>query len=200
MDRWRVGLVAAGLCSVLVVAGCGSGDAPGPGGSSVGSSSGPVSASPSSGSPVSSAVSPGEEELYAEAERVYRAYFELEQQAFLEGGVNGVPAEMNEYITGNYTQVLRKFLSQMSEHGWRMQPGTREQIMMLRRAPEINREDSVATLRVCTDSTNSPLVDQNGAFVSSGFALNSLFFKYDIDGKLKIYGNNGESVESCDVS
>jgi len=197
MIRWRIGLAVAGLCAALVLAGCGSGDSPGPDGSSVSSS--PVSSGPVSSSPVSSA-SLSEDELYAEAERVYRAYFELEQQAFLEGGVNGVPNEMNEYIMGGYTQVFEQFLAQMTENGWRMQPGTQERIVMLRRAPEVKREDSIATLRVCTDSTSSPLVDQAGSFVSSGFSLNSLFFKYDIDGKLKIYGNNGESVESCEVS
>ncbi|RLP10566.1 hypothetical protein [Propionibacterium australiense] len=193
MDRWRVGLVAVGLCSVLMLAGCGRGDSPGPGGSSVGSS-------PVSSGPVSSSPSLTEDELYAEAERVYRAYFELEQQAFLEGGVNGVPAEMNEYIMGRYAKGEASMLADLAERQVKMQPGTRSGLTILDQRPADPPDDSVIELAVCIDSTISPLIDSSGNYVSGGFDVNNLFFKYDTDGALKIFGSNGETVDSCPAS
>ncbi|VEH89150.1 Uncharacterised protein [Propionibacterium australiense] len=198
MTWWRTGLAGAGLCSVLVVAGCGSGDAPGPGGSSVGSSSGPVSASPSSGSPVSSAVSPGEEELYAEAERVYRAYFELEQDTFAAGGAESLPEGMDQYVTGRFAELIVEAFAQVFDKGWRMQPGTRARIVYVNRTPEIAREDSVATLSTCVDSSQSPIVDAEDNIIGGGYNTYRFFFRYDDDGLLKIYGSNAERADSCE--
>ena len=183
--RWCRAVVLGVFCAVVVVPACGRQGSAGPA---------------SSVSSVSVSASLSQDELYAEAERVYRAYFELEQRAFLEGGVNGVPVEMNQYIMGKYSLMFSDILAQMSKNGWRMKPGTREQIGMMRNAPEMTGEDSVVAIRVCIDSSNSPLVDSNGVTVGAGFDLNSVFFKYDNDGNLKIYGSTGESVDSCDVS
>ena len=187
--RWCRAVVLGVFCVVVVVPACGRQG-----------SAGPASASSALVSSASASVSLSQDELYAEAERVYRAYFELEQRAFLEGGVNGVPVEMNQYIMGKYSLMFSDILAQMAKNGWRMKPGTREQIGMMRNAPEMTGEDSVVTIRVCIDSNNSPLVDSNGVTVGAGFDLNSVFFKYDNDGNLKIYGSTGESVDSCDVS
>ena len=184
--RWCRVVVLGVFSVVVVLSACGGRGSVGP------------SSSVSASSSVSGSLS--QDELYAEAERVYRAYFELEQQAFLEGGVNGVPLEMNKYIMGNYSHMFSDALSQMSTNGWRMKPGTREQITTLKWAPEITREDSLATLQVCIDSSDSPLIDSSDAVVGGGLNLNSVFFKYDTDGELKIYGGNGEAVDSCEAS
>lgn len=79
--RWCRAVVLGVFCAVVVVSACGRRGSAGP-------------AAPASSVSVSASLS--QDGLYAEAERVYRAYFELEQRAFLEGGVNGVPVEMNQ--------------------------------------------------------------------------------------------------------
>jgi len=191
MIRWRIGLAVAGLCAALVLAGCGSGGSSGGSSAESASSSGPASSSPVPSPSLS------EDELYAEAERVYRAYFELEQQAFLEGGVNGVPNEMNEYIMGSYAKGEASMLADLAERQVRMQPDTRSGLTILENQPADPPDDSVISLAVCIDSTVSPLIDSSGNYVAGGFDVNNLFFKYDIDGLLKIYGSNGETVESC---
>jgi len=199
MIRWRIGLAVAGLCAALVLAGCGSGDSPGPDGSSVSSSpvpSGPVSSSPVS-SPVSSA-SLSEDELYAEAERVYRAYFELEQDTFAAGGAETLPEGMDEYVMDPFANILVQGFSQVFDRGWRMQPGTRARIVYVKRTPEIAREDSLATLQVCVDSSQSPLVDSEDNIIGGGYDTNRLFFRYDSDGLLKIYGSNKMEDDSCE--
>lgn len=184
--RWCRVVVLGVFSVVVVLSACG-------GRGSVG----PSASSASASSSVSGSLS--QDELYVEAERVYRAYFELEQQAFLEGGVNGVPLEMNQYIMGNYSKKFSDILAQMSTNGWRMKPGTREQIGQLRWAPEIMREGSVATLQVCIDSTQSPLLDSAGNTVGAGFDVHSVFFDFDADRNLKMSDVSGESVEKCEI-
>ena len=138
--RWCRAVVLGVFCVVVVVPACGRQGSADP-------------TAPASSALVSSAsASLSQDELYAEAERVYRAYFELEQRAFLEGGVNGVPVEMNQYIMGKYSLMFSGALAQMAKNGWRMKPGTREQIASLKWAPEITREDSLATLQVCIEA------------------------------------------------
>ena len=182
--RWCRAVVLGVFCVVVVVSACGRQG-----------SAGPVS----SASSVSVSASLSQDELYAEAERVYRAYFELEQRAFLEGGVNGVPVEMNQYIMGKYSLKFSDILAQMSTNGWRMKPGTREQIGQLRWAPEITRDGSVATLQVCIDSTLSPLLDSAGNTVGAGFDVHSVFFSFDAERNLKMFDVSGESVEKCEI-
>ncbi len=190
MIRWRIGLAVAGLCAALVLAGCGSGDSPGPDGSS-------VSSSPVSSGPVSSA-SLSEDELYAEAERVYRAYFELEQDTFAAGGAETLPEGMDEYVTGRFAELIVEAFSQALDRGWRMQPGTRARIVYVKRTPEIAREDSVATLSTCVDSSQSPIVDSEDNIIGGGYDAHRFFFRYDSDGLLKIYGVNDVEDGSCE--
>lgn len=197
MIRWRIGLVVAGLCSALALAGCGSDGSSGPDDSSAGSSPVSVSSTPASPLPVSP-VSLSEDELYAEAERVYRAYFELEQDTFAAGGAESLPEGMDEYVTGRFAELIVEAFSQVSNKGWRMQPGTRARIVYVKRTPEIAREDSLATLQVCVDSSQSPLVDAEGNIVGGGYDAHRFFFRYDGDGLLKIYGVNDVEDDSCE--
>ena len=181
--RWCRVVVLGVFSVVVVLSACGGRGSVGP------------SASVSASSSVSGSLS--QDELYAEAERVYRAYFELEQQAFLEGGVNGVPLEMNQYIMGGYASGESSMLAQMAERHVRMQEGTRSQYTVLEQTPEDPPSDSLVSLSVCIDSTASPLVDADGNFVASGHDINNIFFRYDSDGLLKIFNATGETVEAC---
>ena len=181
--RWCRAVVLGVFCAVVVVSACGRRGSAGP-------------ASSASSASVSASLS--QDELYAEAERVYRAYFELEQRAFLEGGVNGVPVEMNQYIMGWYAKSENTVLAQMAERRVRMQEGTRSQYTVLEQVPDDPPSDSLVSLSVCIDSTASPLVDADGNFVASGYDLSRVFFKYDIDGKLKIYSSNEGTTDSCE--
>ena len=184
--RWCRAVVLGVFCVVVVVPACGRQG-----------SAGPASASSALVSSASASVSLSQDELYAEAERVYRAYFELEQRAFLEGGVNGVPVEMNQYIMGWYAKSENTVLAQMAERRVRMQEGTRSQYTVLEQVPDDPPSDSLVSLSVCIDSTASPLVDADGNFVASGYDINNVFFKYDSDGFLKIFHATGETVKSC---
>ena len=183
--RWCRAVVLGVFCVVVVVSACGRRG-----------SAGPVS----SASSVSVSASLSQDELYAEAERVYRAYFELEQRAFLEGGVNGVPVEMNQYIMGWYAKSENTVLAQMAERRVRMQEGTRSQYTVLEQVPDDPPSDSLVSLSVCIDSTASPLVDADGNFVAGGYDINNVFFKYDVDDKIKIYSSTARGADSCTVA
>ena len=184
--RWCRAVVLGVSCAVVVVPACGRQGSADP-------------TAPASSALVSSAsASLSQDELYAEAERVYRAYFELEQRAFLEGGVNGVPVEMNQYIMGWYAKSENTVLAQMAERRVRMQEGTRSQYTVLEQVPDDPPSDSLVSLSVCIDSTASPLVDADGNFVAGGYDLSRVFFKYDVDGKLKIYSSNEGTTDSCE--
>ena len=181
--RWCRAVVLGVFCAVVVVSACGRQGSAGP-------------SAPASSVSVSASLS--QDELYAEAERVYRAYFELEQRAFLEGGVNGVPVEMNQYIMGWYAKSENTVLAQMAERRVRMQEGTRSQYTVLEQVPDDPPSDSLVSLSVCIDSTASPLIDADGNFVAGGYDLSRVFFKYDVDGKLKIYSSNEGTTDSCE--
>ena len=183
--RWCRAVVLGVFCAVVVVSACGRRGSAGPA---------------SSASSVSVSASLSQDELYAEAERVYRAYFELEQRAFLEGGVNGVPVEMNQYIMGWYAKSENTVLAQMAERRVRMQEGTRSQYTVLEQVPDDPPSDSLVSLSVCIDSTASPLVDADGNFVASGYDINNVFFKYDVDDKIKIYSSTARGADSCTVA
>ena len=185
--RWCRAVVLGVFCVVVVVPACGRQGSAGP--------SAPASSALVSSASASASLS--QDELYAEAERVYRAYFELEQRAFLEGGVNGVPVEMNQYIMAGYASGESSMLTQMAERRVRMQEGTRSQYTVLEQVPDDPPSDSLVSLSVCIDSTASPLVDADGNFVASGYDINNVFFKYDSDGFLKIFHATGETVKSC---
>ena len=184
--RWCRVVVLGVFSVVVVLSACGGRGSVGP------------SSSVSASSSVSGSLS--QDELYAEAERVYRAYFELEQQAFLEGGVNGVPLEMNQYIMGWYAESENTILAQMAERHVRMQEGTRSQYTVLEQTPDDPPSDSLVSLSVCIDSTESPLVDADGNFVASGYDINNVFFKYDTNNKLKIYSSTAKEVDSCTLA
>ena len=181
--RWCRVVVLGVFSVVVVLSACGGRGSVGP------------SSSVSASSSVSGSLS--QDELYAEAERVYRALFELEEDAYAAGGAESLPLEMNQYVMQPFAGLEAQGLSQVASKGWRSQPGTRSWIAYVRRSPEITREGSVATLSVCVDSSQSPLVDANGAIIGGGYNTYRLFFKYDVDGLLKIYGSNGEAAESC---
>ena len=183
--RWCRAVVLGVFCVVVVVPACGRQGSAGP------------SASASSALVSSASASLSQDELYAEAERVYRALFELEEDAYAAGGAESLPLEMNQYVMQPFAGLEAQSLSQVASKGWRSQPGTRSWIAYVRRSPEITREDSVATLSVCVDSSQSPLVDANGAIVGGGYNAHVLFFKYDMDGSLKIYGSTSEAIDSC---
>ena len=183
--RWCRAVVLGVFCAAVVVPACGRQGSAGP-------------SAPASSALVSSAsASLSQDELYAEAERVYRAYFELEQQAFLEGGVNGVPVEMNQYIMGWYAKSENTVLAQMAERRVRMQEGTRSQYTVLEQVPDDPPSDSLVSLSVCIDSTANPLVDADGNFVAGGYDINNVFFKYDVDDKIKIYSSTARGADSC---
>ncbi|VEH90037.1 Uncharacterised protein [Propionibacterium australiense] len=143
-------------------------------------------------------MSPGEEELYAEAERVYRAYFELEQDTYAAGGAESLPEGMDQYVTGRFAELIVEAFAQVFDKGWRMQPGTRARIVYVNRTPEIAREDSVATLSTCVDSSQSPIVDAEDNIIGGGYNTYRFFFRYDDDGLLKIYGVNDVEDGSCE--
>ena len=186
--RWCRAVVLGVFCVVVVVPACGRQGSADP-------------TAPASSALVSSAsASLSQDELYAEAERVYRAYFELEQRAFLEGGVNGVPVEMNQYIMGWYAKSENTVLAQMAERRVRMQEGTRSQYTVLEQVPDDPPSDSLVSLSVCIDSTASPLVDADGNFVAGGYDINNVFFKYDVDDKIKIYSSTARGADSCTVA
>ena len=177
--RWCRAVVLGVFCAVVVVSACGRRGSAGP------------------ASSVSVSASLSQDELYAEAERVYRAYFELEQRAFLEGGVNGVPVEMNQYIMAGYASGESSMLTQMAERRVRMQEGTRSQYTVLEQVPDDPPSDSLVSLSVCIDSTANPLVDADGNFVAGGYDINNVFFKYDVDDKIKIYSSTARGADSC---
>lgn len=180
------------LVMTLAVSGCGN-DQNSPGTDTPA----PEASNTSVSTPTTTSLS--QEELSAEAERVYRAFFELEQDLFAAGGADELTPEMNDYVMGNYAALSLATYKKIEELDWKMRPGTRGSIVALTNYPQESRDDSLTTLAACIDTSNSPLIDSDGNIIGGGLNFDVMYFKFDTDEKLKIYGSDSEGVETCPV-
>ena len=150
--------------------------------------------------PAATQSSPSQDELFAEAERVFRRAVEILDRFEGQGDFSGFPTEMNEVAMGEYLATSKVLYDFLAEKRWRSTPGTSPTITS-EPAPGLRLEGSVATLHVCTDSRQAPLVDESGTQVNQGALKESRFyFSYDTDGLLKISVEQYREVESCKLA
>ena len=160
----------------------------------------PVPTTPTVSVSAPSPSATSEDELYAEAERVFRRMLEINDRFEMYGDFSGFPAEMNEVAMGAFladSQAMYEFLADKQWHG----DPARRSTMRSEPAPGLSYEDSIAALHTCNDGSDSPLIGPDGSVVSEGRIVEArVFFKYDTDGRLKIFAQQYREVEQCPAS
>ena len=147
--------------------------------------------------PAATQSSPSQDELFAEAERVFRRSVEISARFDGGGDFSGFPTEMNEVAMGEYLAAIRAGYDLLAEKKWVGKPDEHP-IIKSEPAPALAVHGSVIALHVCKDARNVNLYDQNGNLASAGGLTESrYYFSYDTDGLLKISVEQYREVESC---
>ena len=185
----RVFSLLVGFVVVVALAGCSSAGSVGPTPSGTLSPSVVVSPSPS--------PAPDMDALYAEAERVLRRSFELEDRYMQAGDFDEYPPELFEVLADPYLSQSQAVFQMMKESGYRAAEGT-VAVFTVKPLPGVSRSGSEVALAVCLDTRASPLVDANGNVVSEGALFNPSYYFRHLNGKLMLFlSDAGEEVEKC---
>ena len=156
----------------------------------------PSFVTPSVTASASPTPTPDMDALYAEAERVLRRSFELEDRYMQTGNFDEYPPELYGVLADPYRSLSIASFAFHKENGFRSSPGTTA-VVTVRPAQGVSKSGSEVALAVCLDTRPSPLVDANGNLVSPGGVLSVNYFFKRLDGVLKLFLAEGEEVESC---
>lgn len=159
--------------------------------------------SPVSDATVSSLSSPSPaptadmDALYAEAERVLRRSFELEDRYMQGGNFEEYPPELSDVLADPYLSLSRSTFEYLKENRWRGAHGASLDLKV-QPALGISVDGSELALAGCLDTRNSPLVDVDGNVVSGGAIFTPTYFFKHVDGTLKLFASfAGDRVDQC---
>jgi len=135
-------------------------------------------------------------ELYAEAEAVYRKFFEEDVKTLRRGGIEDPSETLVETTHGDFlADVMGQYRSMKAERA--LFRDGEFVLAWIRRAPGQAKSGSVISLVTCVDATTTRLFVR-GDFVRNGTAARDQFYFGDVEGHLKIVGADGQEVPSCE--
>lgn len=135
-----------------------------------------------------------QEALYAEAERVLRRSVELEAQ-IIKDGADQYPAELTELLADRYLVESQALFLHYREVGWKFAADSYPTVT-LRRQPTMSVPGSEAALEGCM--VTMPAYDEGGRLVSDSVQWHMFYFFRHIDGKLKLFADQGmQEVSQC---
>jgi len=135
------------------------------------------------------------DKLYAEAEAVYRKFFEEDVRIFRAGGITKPTPVVLETTTGDFQVDSMDLYNSFVREG-RKSVGGDIRLARLDRVPGASKGGSVVALRACVDASSTTTVRHGSSPEKGGFGSDLLYFGRS-DGTLKIQGADGEAVESC---
>lgn len=132
--------------------------------------------------------------LYAEAEAVYRRFFEEDNRIQLSGDYRLTPT-IESTTSGTFREALLDVYAQLADMRITGSGGP-PALTWLRRQPGLSREGSIVALESCVDATGVAVL-QAGKPAGTGFInRNTYFFVRDGDA-LKIQTAEGGQVQEC---
>lgn len=135
------------------------------------------------------------DQLYAEAEAVYRKFFAEDVRIFRAGGVTEPTAVLLETTTGAFLDDSMGLYRSFVVEGRRAVGGT-IRLVSLERLPGVSKGGSVVAMRACTDATTTRTYRHGKPVGKGGAGMDTLYFNR-VAGVLKIQGADGKAVESC---
>ena len=183
--------LALPVAAVLLAAGCTPGN-----GTPTPTPTPSVSSVASPTSTPSPTLTPTEDPLIAEAERVYMAALRAQWKYELTGDYSQFPPELKEYLDDNVLAITRGVFEDNKAAGLRLVGG--EPKVDLMHLPGVSKQDSIIALLVCYDTTALKVVDAAGAEVAPGrLSALTAYFHHAVDGRLKVFTQDGGDLGQC---
>jgi len=134
-------------------------------------------------------------ELYAEAEAVYRKFLAEDIRIMRAGGVMEPTPVLLETTTGAFLEDVMSDYRLAKKMGTRVAEGDRK-LEWIRRLAGVSKGGSIVAIAACVDSTSSRF------FVGDRYVGRGLLNRDDLylarsEGLLRIIGADGEEVETC---
>ncbi len=134
------------------------------------------------------------DQLYAEAEAVYRKFFEEDVRIYKAGGVDQPTPVLLATAHGTFVEDSMDLYRGLIADSRRLKGDVR--LVSLLRRPGIAKESSVAVLAACTDARDAKVLE-HGKEVGQGFLIEELIYFGRFNGSLKIQGADGEQEGRC---
>lgn len=134
--------------------------------------------------------------LYAEAEAVYRQFWDEVVRIMRQGGATEPTKVLLMTTDGFQLEDVMKNLSELVEDGT-VARGEAPEIEWVRRLPGQSKSGSIVALSTCVDATGWGFYEGKELVIQGGVAIDEIYFRR-IDGVLKIIGTDGDEVETCD--
>ena len=134
------------------------------------------------------------DKLYAEAEAVYRKFFDEDVRIYRAGGVDQPTAVLLETAHGQFVEDSMDLYRGLKADSRRLQGDVR--LVSLVRKPGISKESSVVVFAACTDARSATVLE-HGKAVGHGFLIEELIYFGRFDGILKIQGADGQQEGKC---
>lgn len=132
--------------------------------------------------------------LYAEAEQVYRKYFDERVRLWKAGGTLSSTPVIDEVTTGPFKDDTLRQFKQQAEEGWVVRGEVF--LAVLRRNPGVSKGGSVVSLVACTDQTKGMAYQGSTPMTPGTYAKDVLYFDRE-GGSLKVWGADGSGVSTC---
>lgn len=136
------------------------------------------------------------DELYAEAEAVYRQYWDEVVRIMRAGGVTKPTDVLLQTTDRFHLEYVVANLAQLVDDG-AVARGDDPTIGWVRRLPGQSKGGSIVALSTCVDATGWGFYVDEKLTTPGGVAIDDLYFDR-IDGRLKIIGADGREARSCD--
>lgn len=150
-----------------------------------------VSATPTAG------LSPDMDALYAEAERILRLSWTIQEDRLKAGDFDTFPPELEAILADPYLQSMRTAFELYRAEDLRMSPDTSTGLTV-RPSPGRVVDGSDLAVQACIDMRSAPVLDANGnVFSQGGLILQTYFFKTE-EGVTKMFATQGDGeVAQC---
>lgn len=155
----------------------------------------PPTASESTPTPPSATPSLSQEELSAQAEQAYRAFFAEWVRLQRLGGTETATTAMTQNAAGAYLEAVLMLLKEQQDQG--VKAGGPPPELTVTPAPGSGAEgsDPRLTLNVCEDNSRGWYEDESGRY-EGGIAEGTVYLQF-LDGRPKVVFGETESVQSC---
>lgn len=135
------------------------------------------------------------DELYTEAEAVYRKYLAEDTRIMKAGGITEPSAVLLETTSGEFLDDVMENYRAVAERGISARGGT-PQLVLFRREPGRSKTGSVASATTCVDGRALEYFEGGESLGRGKIALDENYFGR-VDGQLRLIGADGEQVTSC---
>jgi hypothetical protein len=135
------------------------------------------------------------DKLYAEAEAVYRRFFEEDSRLLRSGGTAEATQVLLETTAGAFLDDSMDYYRSLKKEGTRL-VGGEIRLVSLKRVAGVSKQNSVVVLKACIDATSTQM-ETGGKASGAGRSGADVLYFGPPGGPLKIQGADGTEGDSC---